>query len=242
MAGLLLLTVVPAVLALVAAARLLLTIKAIQRRRARITASQSSPPAFPAGGNAATGTARTVMVVLGSGGHTAEMLTMLSDIVQHTAAPPRIHYVVGATDNHSAAKAAALHAADSASAAALREADAHFVTLPRAREVGESWLSSVYSSLRTLLAALALVWRTKPDVVLTNGPGTSAIVAAIAFTFRALLPRRASSRVIYVESFARVESLSLSGKLVYAFADRFLVQWQQLRERWPLAEYYGRVC
>jgi len=33
------------------------------------------------------------------------------------------------------------------------------------------------------------------------------------------------TRIIYVESFARVKSLSLSGKLVRRFVDMFLVQW-----------------
>ncbi|CAE6459614.1 unnamed protein product, partial [Rhizoctonia solani] len=37
-----------------------------------------------------------------------------------------------------------------------------------------------------------------------------------------------SPRVMYVESFARVSSLSLSGKLVKPLADRFLVQWPDL--------------
>lgn len=33
------------------------------------------------------------------------------------------------------------------------------------------------------------------------------------------------TRIIYVESFARVSTLSLSGKLVRPFVDTFVVQW-----------------
>lgn len=33
------------------------------------------------------------------------------------------------------------------------------------------------------------------------------------------------TRIIYVESFARVTSLSLSGKLLRPFVDTFVVQW-----------------
>jgi len=35
------------------------------------------------------------------------------------------------------------------------------------------------------------------------------------------------TRIIYVESFARVKSLSLSGKLLRPFVDKFVVQWPE---------------
>jgi len=45
--------------------------------------------------------------------------------------------------------------------------------------------------------------------------------------------------MIYVESFARVKSLSLSGKILYWLVDRFIVQWPGLSERYKRAEYHG---
>ncbi|ORE05029.1 oligosaccharide biosynthesis protein Alg14 like protein [Rhizopus microsporus var. microsporus] len=45
--------------------------------------------------------------------------------------------------------------------------------------------------------------------------------------------------IIYVESFARVHSLSVTGKLLYPFADQFLVQWPELVSRYPKAIYQG---
>lgn len=42
-----------------------------------------------------------------------------------------------------------------------------------------------------------------------------------------------------MESFARVTALSLSGKILIYFADRFLVQWPELAKRYPKAEYVG---
>ena len=44
---------------------------------------------------------------------------------------------------------------------------------------------------------------------------------------------------MYVESFARVGGLSLSGKILYPLVDRFLVQWPQLKEKYSRAEYNG---
>lgn len=47
--------------------------------------------------------------------------------------------------------------------------------------------------------------------------------------------------VVYVESFARVRSLSLTGKLLYPFVDRFIVQWPYLEAKYPKAEFKGRL-
>lgn len=46
-------------------------------------------------------------------------------------------------------------------------------------------------------------------------------------------------RIIYVESFARVTALSLSGKILLYVADRFFVQWPELALRYSRAEYVG---
>jgi hypothetical protein len=49
-------------------------------------------------------------------------------------------------------------------------------------------------------------------------------------------------KVIFIESFARVQGLSLSGKFLYPIASRFIVQWPQLASRYSGAEYVGRLC
>lgn len=50
-------------------------------------------------------------------------------------------------------------------------------------------------------------------------------------------------RIIYVESIARVRKLSLSGSILYLsrMADRFLVQWRELQQRYPRSTYAGRL-
>lgn len=184
----------------------------------------------------------SVVSVLGSGGHTAEMKSLMSElfdqIVKGRNINVQVTYVSGKTDHHSVSKLTHMHRQMG------NIEDVRFEVLPRAREVGQSWSSSVLTSIHTLVWAVTSMLRLKPDVVVINGPGTSAIVGAIAFLQRSLLGSKFGGRcrVIYVESFARVESLSLSGKLMYHIADRFLVQWQQLLKDWPLAEYYGRLC
>jgi hypothetical protein len=48
--------------------------------------------------------------------------------------------------------------------------------------------------------------------------------------------------IVYVESFARVKSLSMSGHIMYHLADKFVVQWEGLCARYPRAVYAGVLC
>lgn len=63
-------------------------------------------------------------------------------------------------------------------------------------------------------------------------------VAAYALRFLGLGPAR--SRTVFCESFCRVRSLSLSGRIMYLLADRFVVHWPELLLKYPRAEYVRR--
>ena len=47
------------------------------------------------------------------------------------------------------------------------------------------------------------------------------------------------TRIVFVESFCRTKSLSVTGRLLYPFACRFIVQWEELVDRYPRAECFG---
>lgn len=48
-------------------------------------------------------------------------------------------------------------------------------------------------------------------------------------------------KIIHVESFTRIRDLSLTGKIVYPFADLFVVQWKQLVQKYPKAVFGGAL-
>lgn len=81
--------------------------------------------------------------------------------------------------------------------------------------------------------AFKIMLKENPDVVITTG-----VLAAYPFCVVAKLMRK---KVIYIESFARVYKKSLTGKLVYPFADLFVVQWESLLELYPKAVYGGKI-
>eukprot|EP00931_Biecheleriopsis_adriatica_P035642 TRINITY_DN20532_c0_g2_i1.p1 TRINITY_DN20532_c0_g2~~TRINITY_DN20532_c0_g2_i1.p1 ORF type:complete len:255 (+),score=36.46 TRINITY_DN20532_c0_g2_i1:110-766(+) len=166
-------------------------------------------------------------VVLGSGGHTTEMLGLLRDFDQ---ARYRCDFILAESDTTSLKRV-------QASRPDLTEDLGRFHTVPRSREVGQSWLSTVATTAQAFLACLSLVWQLQPQVLLLNGPGTCVPVVAAALLFELFAFRRVS--VIFVESVCRVQSLSLTGKLVYVFADVFVVHWPELVERYPKAQHLG---
>jgi beta-1,4-N-acetylglucosaminyltransferase len=67
--------------------------------------------------------------------------------------------------------------------------------------------------------------------------GTCVPICFVAFFYNVLGISR--TKIIYVESFCRVKKLSLSGKLLYYIADKFIVQWPGLLVPYPRAEYLG---
>lgn len=123
-------------------------------------------------------------------------------------------------------------------------------TLPRARRIHQPIYTAPYTSLLTLYAALSLLHSIPyPDVIITNGPATGVIVVLASLIMRffdiadvecegrggALSEEGrglvgGDMRCIYIESWARVKRLSLSGKMLLRVADRVLVQWESLEE------------
>lgn len=171
-----------------------------------------------------------VMVLLGSGGHTGEMIRMLSQV---DLSPVSRTWIVSSGDATSASKAQwyeETHCASSDNASEILQ-------LHRARRVGESLMLSVKNTLVSFVNTGLLVYSRKPDALVVNGPGTSVPLAYVLFLFRFL--GMGHTKIIYIESLARLQCLSVSGMLVLPIADRFLVQSEVLAAKYRRAEYYG---
>lgn len=84
---------------------------------------------------------------------------------------------------------------------------------------------SYWKYLVNFFQALKIIMKQRPDVVLSTGSG-----AAIA---TCLLGKFLGAKLIYVESGSRVVTPSRTGKLLYRFADLFLVQWPSLQRVYP---------
>ncbi|RNF05266.1 glycosyltransferase family 28 protein [Trypanosoma rangeli] len=135
----------------------------------------------------------------------------------------RPFYVVSATDDHSAALAAEFEKGHFRRCCRLH-------TIPRAREVGQSYFLSIFTTLHALGSSLRLIVAEKPDVLLLNGPGVCVPVVAAALLMATLFPSWYYPRpgIAYMESFTCVRHMSLSGRLLRPFCDVCTVHWRSL--------------
>ena len=62
---------------------------------------------------------------------------------------------------------------------------------------------------------------------------------ALATVPLCLIAKLLQKKLVFIESFAKVTTPTLTGRLLYHFADRFYIQWPQLREHYPQAVYVG---
>lgn len=208
-----------------------------------------------------------LLIVLGSGGHTAEMIAMLDRAVNEKNTSRRLDWrdythrtwLVGSGDTISTQRAKdfeemairlSTQSKESTEAEGAGAGSSAIVTVSRARQIHQSLFTAPISSLRCMLACLIVLLqhpndgRGFPDLILCNGPATATILIFTSVLLRFFnvggCETNDKMRTIYVESWARVKKLSLSGVLLSRVVDRFLVQWPQLEENTRgRAEYLG---
>lgn len=92
---------------------------------------------------------------------------------------------------------------------------------------------SLVNLVRNLFLAFRVLRDVRPDAVITTGAGVG-----VPFVYAA---RILGIKSIYVESLARINGLSLSGRLVYPVASYFFVQWPELAEHHSKCRYVGAI-
>lgn len=73
----------------------------------------------------------------------------------------------------------------------------------------------------------------KPDVIVTTGAHTAVPMCYIAKLF--------GKKVIFIESFAKTSTPTISGRLIYPISDLFIVQWEGMKKHYPKAVYGGSI-
>lgn len=91
----------------------------------------------------------------------------------------------------------------------------------------------LFKLIANTVISFKIYLKEKPDVMITTG-----VLAIIPF---ALIMKLFRKKLIYIESFAKVTSKTLSGKLLYNYADQFYVQWEEMLKLYPKAIYKGGI-
>lgn len=86
---------------------------------------------------------------------------------------------------------------------------------------------------KNTVLAWKLLRKEKPDLIISSG-------AAVAVPFF-YLGKLFGIKTIYIEVFDRIDSPTLTGKLVYPVTDKFIVQWEEMKKVYPKAINLGGI-
>ena len=73
----------------------------------------------------------------------------------------------------------------------------------------------------------------RPNIIITTGAHTAGPMCCIGKIF--------GSKIIYIETFANINTKTVTGKIIYKFADLFIVQWESMLKVYPKATYGGWI-
>lgn len=97
------------------------------------------------------------------------------------------------------------------------------------------WLGCYITLLYNLFEIIYIFLKERPDIIFSTG----AEIAVPAFYLGKFL---FGARLIFLESITRIKDLSGTGKTVIPITDLFLVQWQEIEERYKnKVSYKGRL-
>ena len=99
--------------------------------------------------------------------------------------------------------------------------------------IGECNRRHPLRAFAVFIRSLVLVVRERPTVVITTG---SFPLALVCFSSKLL-----GAKVVWIDSVANVEQLSMSGRFVRYFADLFLTQWPELASNYKNVEHVGAL-
>ena len=73
----------------------------------------------------------------------------------------------------------------------------------------------------------------RPDYIISTGAHTAGPMCLIGKIF--------GTKVIYIETFANLKSKTITGKLLYPFADLFIVQWSSMQKLYKKSVFGGWI-
>ena len=101
------------------------------------------------------------------------------------------------------------------------------------KQVNRKEILFIYNMVVNFFKSLGIFLKERPDVVISTGALSVIPMCIIAKVFR--------RKIIFIESFAKVTSPTMTGKFIYKFADQFYIQWEELRSVYKNAIYKGGI-
>lgn len=93
--------------------------------------------------------------------------------------------------------------------------------------------SYIFKLIFNCIKSIYLYLSIKPDIIITTGAHTAGPMCLIGKIF--------GSKIIYIETFANINTKTITGRIIYKFADLFIVQWKSMLKLYPDAIYGGWI-
>ena len=93
-------------------------------------------------------------------------------------------------------------------------------------------LFPVYMLINLVMSAKIFA-KENPDVIISTG-----VLATVPLC---LIGKMFGKKLIYIESYAKMKDATVTGKLIYRFADEFYVQWESMLNVFPKAKCVGGI-
>ena len=103
----------------------------------------------------------------------------------------------------------------------------------RAYLIEEASRKRVLKTLITLLQCCWIIFRERPNVVISSGSGSGCLMCIIG--------KLSGAKIVWLDSIANAACLSLSGRIIRPFADLCLSQWPEVAKKYKGVEYLGTV-
>jgi UDP-N-acetylglucosamine:LPS N-acetylglucosamine transferase len=92
---------------------------------------------------------------------------------------------------------------------------------------------NLFNLVRNTVLAIRILRKERPDVIVSTG-------AAVAVPFF-YIGKLMGIKTVFIEVFDRIDSPTLTGKLVYPVADAFVLQWEEQKKSFPKGIVLGRM-
>lgn len=94
-------------------------------------------------------------------------------------------------------------------------------------------LTYPFKLLYNTLKSFFIYLKFRPKVIITTGAHTAGPMCLIGKIF--------GSKIIFIESMANIKTKTITGRIIYKFADLFIVQWESMLSLYPKAKYGGWI-
>jgi UDP-N-acetylglucosamine:LPS N-acetylglucosamine transferase len=99
--------------------------------------------------------------------------------------------------------------------------------------VGECNRRMPLKTLQVFARCARVVLRERPDVIVSTGAAAGCMLC--------LLGKLVGAKVVWVDSIANVQRISMSGRIIRPFANLFLTQWPELANKGHRIQYVGEL-